>query len=96
MLKLHYLSKLLERSVKHNVRRFSSEPGVKEKHNSYKMRAWQIHSYGDLSELQLTNARIPHISSPDELLIQVDAASLNPIDKGMISRLDCNNNETNL
>ncbi|KAF2902857.1 hypothetical protein ILUMI_03332 [Ignelater luminosus] len=85
MLKLRYLSKLLEHSSKRNVRRFSSQPGVKVKLNDHKMRAWQIHSYGDLSELQLTTARIPHISNPDELLIQVDAASLNPIDKAMIN-----------
>ncbi|KAK9743860.1 Alcohol dehydrogenase GroES-like domain [Popillia japonica] len=46
-----------------------------------KMQAWQIHSYGDLSELQLTKARIPIIQNPKDVLIQVEAASLNPIDK---------------
>ncbi|KAK5646157.1 hypothetical protein RI129_004621 [Pyrocoelia pectoralis] len=45
-----------------------------------KMKAWQIHSYGNIQELQLTNARIPHIENPKDLLIKVNAASVNPID----------------
>ncbi|KAF5283343.1 hypothetical protein FQR65_LT13892 [Abscondita terminalis] len=51
---------------------------------SNKMRAWQIHSYGDLTELQFTNARIPCIEDPKDVLISVKAASLNPIDLVMI------------
>ncbi|KAF5299960.1 hypothetical protein FQA39_LY11333 [Lamprigera yunnana] len=49
-----------------------------------KMQAWQIHSYGDLKELQLTKARIPYIEDPNDVLIKVDAASVNPIDVVMI------------
>lgn len=45
-----------------------------------KMKAWQIHSYGDIQDLQLTNARIPLIENPKDLLIKVNAASVNPID----------------
>ncbi|XP_077296997.1 NAD(P)H oxidoreductase RTN4IP1, mitochondrial-like [Arctopsyche grandis] len=50
-----------------------------------KMSAWQIHSYGDLSELQLSpQTRIPHIAHPNQVLIKVEAASVNPIDVAMI------------
>lgn len=50
----------------------------------YKMKSWQIHSYGD--NLQLGNARIPLISNPDDVLIRVDAASVNPIDRIMLGK----------
>nr|CAD7401812.1 unnamed protein product [Timema poppensis] len=46
-----------------------------------KMIAWQIHSYGELEDLQLSHsARSPPITSPDEVLIQILATSVNPID----------------
>lgn len=52
---------------------------------SHKMRAWQIHSYGDINELQFSSgARVPLIRSPEEVLVEVKAVSLNPIDKMMI------------
>lgn len=49
-----------------------------------RMRAWQIHSYGDLGELQLSKTRLPIIASPKELLVKVEASSINPIDYMMI------------
>lgn len=49
-----------------------------------KMLAWQIHSYGDLNELKMSNVRIPIITNPTEVLIKVQAASVNPIDIAMI------------
>ncbi|KAK4879336.1 hypothetical protein RN001_007482 [Aquatica leii] len=52
--------------------------------NGNKMQAWQIHSYGDLTELQLTKARIPCIEDPKDVLVAVKAASVNPIDLLMI------------
>ncbi|KAL1491073.1 hypothetical protein ABEB36_011726 [Hypothenemus hampei] len=52
--------------------------------NSRKMLAWTIHSYGDIDELQLAETRIPIIQSPDEVLVEVKAASLNPIDSFML------------
>lgn len=52
---------------------------------AHKMRAWQIHSYGDINELQFSSgARVPMIRSPEEVLVEVKAVSLNPIDKMMI------------
>lgn len=48
----------------------------------HKMKSWQIHSYGD--NLQLGESRIPFISNPDDVLVQVEAASVNPIDRIML------------
>lgn len=51
------------------------------------MKAWQLNSFGnDLSShLQLnTEAPIPEISQPDEILIKVHATSINPIDTFMV------------
>ncbi|XP_022909117.1 reticulon-4-interacting protein 1, mitochondrial [Onthophagus taurus] len=59
------------------LKRNSSSLGVK-------MKAWQIHSYGDLSELQLSEPRVPIIEKPTDVLVQVKAASVNPVDKMII------------
>lgn len=51
----------------------------------YKMSAWQIHSYGGLEELRISNStRIPKISRPDDVLVEVYASSVNPIDVKMM------------
>lgn len=48
------------------------------------MKSWQMHSYGGPSELQLsTRERIPPLNGPDEVLVKVHAASVNPIDLAM-------------
>lgn len=54
---------------------------AKEKKNPNKMKAWQVHSYNE--ELQLTPARIPIISQPNDVLVRVEAASVNPLDTYM-------------
>lgn len=54
--------------------------------NHRKMRGWQIHAYGDTDELQFNDKiRIPAIKSPQEVLVKVEAASVNPIDVAMTS-----------
>lgn len=50
-----------------------------------KMQAWQIHSYGGLEELKLSTIRIPVISRPTDILVKVEASSVNPIDIAMTS-----------
>ncbi|KAK0178199.1 hypothetical protein PV328_002173 [Microctonus aethiopoides] len=50
-----------------------------------RMKAWQIASYGGIEQLQLANVRLPTISKPTEVLVKVDAASVNPIDIAMIN-----------
>lgn len=50
-----------------------------------KMQAWQIHSYNGLNDLQLSNVRIPVINQPTDVLVKVQAASVNPIDVAMAS-----------
>lgn len=52
---------------------------------SGKMRGWQIHEYGGVEILQCSNnIKIPMISSPNEVCVQVHTASVNPIDVAMM------------
>ncbi|KAF3430289.1 hypothetical protein E2986_00320 [Frieseomelitta varia] len=65
--------------------RFLSNALAKYKENiEDKMQAWQIHSYGGLEELKLSNVRIPVIAKPTDVLVKVEASSINPIDVAMI------------
>lgn len=75
-------------SVKNNVRHFSE--AVRDKNRDHdKMLSWQIHAYGNLGELQLSQqTRIPYITTPDEVLVKVNASSVNPIDVEMISKCE--------
>lgn len=57
-----------------------------------KMQAWQIHSYNGLEDLKLSNIRIPVIMQPTDVLVKIEAASINPVDVAMTSRFsisDC-------
>lgn len=61
--------------------RFLSKLAVK--HNEKlddKMQAWQIHCYGGLDEIKLYTIRMPVISRPTDILVKVDASSVNPFD----------------
>ncbi|KAM3957715.1 reticulon-4-interacting protein 1, mitochondrial [Aphomia sociella] len=49
-----------------------------------RMCAWRLHGYGALHELRLEAARVPALHAPDELLVRVHAASVNPLDVAMI------------
>lgn len=53
---------------------------------SNKMQAWQIHSYNGLEDLRLSNVRMPVIMQPTDVLVKVEAASVNPIDVAMTSK----------
>lgn len=48
------------------------------------MKAWQIERYGTTAEMNYTTTRIPVLRSPDDILIKVHAASVNPIDTRML------------
>lgn len=51
------------------------------------MMSWQIDSYGDLSNLHLSeNTPVPVIRNSNEVLIKVAATSLNPLDLEMIRK----------
>lgn len=57
-----------------------------------RMQAWQIHSYNGLEDLRLSNVRVPVITKPTDVLVKVEAASVNPIDvamTGTLFLLDC-------
>ncbi|CAG9767665.1 unnamed protein product [Ceutorhynchus assimilis] len=73
---------MIFRSFFHQTRSFSQQ-ALKLKKN-HRMSAWQIHSYGDIEELQLGESRIPVINSPEDVLVEVKAGSLNPIDSFML------------
>ncbi|XP_029052878.1 reticulon-4-interacting protein 1 homolog, mitochondrial-like [Osmia bicornis bicornis] len=63
---------------------FLSNFSMKPKENvQEKMQAWQIHSYDGLEELKLSNVRIPVIARPTDVLVKVEASSVNPIDIAM-------------
>ncbi|KAH8298245.1 hypothetical protein KR018_011849 [Drosophila ironensis] len=50
-----------------------------------KMRGWQLHCYGEIDELQLSDKlKIPPIRSSQECLVRVRATSVNPIDLAML------------
>lgn len=51
------------------------------------MQAWQIHSYNGPDELRLASVRMPVIRSPTDVLVKVEAASVNPIDIAMTSTI---------
>ncbi|XP_041987430.1 reticulon-4-interacting protein 1, mitochondrial-like [Aricia agestis] len=47
-----------------------------------RMQAWRVHAYG--GELRLESARVPALRAPDDVLVAVRAAALNPLDVGMV------------
>ena len=54
--------------------------------DAQKMLAWSKHAYGDVNELQLGQSRIPVIDRPYQVLVAVQAASVNPIDSLMLGQ----------
>lgn len=51
-----------------------------------RMGGWQIHSYAGIQELQFShNLKKPFIRKPSELLVKIQASSVNPIDLAMMS-----------
>ncbi|XP_066991829.2 reticulon-4-interacting protein 1 homolog, mitochondrial [Anabrus simplex] len=89
MLILNWRCGVLAAKSVRNVRllRFSTAPKpVLDIMDDSKMLAWQIHSYGGLEELQLSKSfRVPKIKSPDDVLVEVAASSVNPIDVAMMN-----------
>ncbi|XP_013107408.1 reticulon-4-interacting protein 1 homolog, mitochondrial [Stomoxys calcitrans] len=50
-----------------------------------KMKGWQIHSYGDIEELQLSHKlKMPQIKQADQCLVKVLSTTVNPIDVAML------------
>ncbi|XP_046393089.1 reticulon-4-interacting protein 1 homolog, mitochondrial [Ischnura elegans] len=50
-----------------------------------RMRAWQIHSYGGLDVLCMTDsARVPAVKHPEDVLVEISASSVNPMDVAMM------------
>lgn len=56
------------------------------KSNLRNMSGFQIHNYGEISELQHTDhVKKPYIRKPSEVLVKITASSVNPLDVAMIS-----------
>lgn len=73
--------------VNGRVRGYATVAEVSKECSTPKMMAWQVHSYGGLEELQLSKtARIPQIKGPNDVLIQVYASSVNPVDLAMMGK----------
>lgn len=51
-----------------------------------KMQAWQIHCYGGIEEVKLFTVKMPVISRPTDVLVKVDASSVNPFDLALTSK----------
>ncbi|XP_039479575.1 reticulon-4-interacting protein 1 homolog, mitochondrial [Drosophila santomea] len=50
-----------------------------------KMRGWQLHNYGDIDELQLSDKlKIPQIRRSNECLVRIRTTAVNPIDLAML------------
>lgn len=75
--KFHPTSKV--RQIRLHIKSYSSNSTDLNKKGT--MRAWQIHQYGGNEELTLSDSvTIPKIKDPKGILINVHAASINPID----------------
>lgn len=54
-----------------------------------KMRGWQIHEYGGVELLRCSdNIKIPLVTSPNEVCVEVHTASVNPIDVAMMGTIN--------
>lgn len=64
------------------------EKGSFKKERFHKMQGYSISAYSnDLEELQFSSTlRKPYISAPNQVLVKVTAASVNPIDVAMMSK----------
>lgn len=68
----------------HNISKDSVDSQHEEKG---KMRGWQIHEYGNVDVLKYThNINVPDVRSRNDVVVQVHAASVNPIDVAMMSK----------
>ncbi|XP_067137721.1 reticulon-4-interacting protein 1 homolog, mitochondrial-like [Centruroides vittatus] len=52
---------------------------------SFQTSSWQINRYGGPEELKLNISELPYISRPNDVLVQICAASVNPIDVKMLN-----------
>ncbi|XP_020293895.1 reticulon-4-interacting protein 1, mitochondrial [Pseudomyrmex gracilis] len=73
--------------LKNNVRlaqfRSLAQLSANLKENPDRMQTWQIHSYNGPEDLKFSNIRVPMIRHPTDVLVKIEAASVNPIDVAM-------------
>ena len=52
------------------------------------MRAWHLYSFGGPEKLQMSQTvRVPYLTKPTDVLVQVQAASVNPLDCDMCGKV---------
>uniref|UniRef100_A0A6M2CXJ2 Putative reticulon-4-interacting protein 1 salivary gland overexpressed n=1 Tax=Rhipicephalus microplus TaxID=6941 RepID=A0A6M2CXJ2_RHIMP len=49
-----------------------------------KMKAWQARSFNGIDSVQMEETRVPQLTSSNEVLVKVHAASVNPLDVAML------------
>lgn len=49
-----------------------------------KMKAWQAHNFAGIDSVLLEEVRVPQLKSPNEVLVKIHAASVNPLDVAML------------
>ncbi|XP_075153764.1 NAD(P)H oxidoreductase RTN4IP1, mitochondrial [Haematobia irritans] len=58
---------------------------INQKSSPLKMKGWQIHSYGEIDELQMSNKmKMPQIKQSDQCLVKISSTTVNPIDVAML------------
>lgn len=68
-----------------SVRSLQTQPRLRPVPKS--MTAWQLHKYGPLTELTVSDTvPVPVIRRPDHVLVEVHAASVNPVDIMMVGK----------
>ena len=73
------------RALPYNYRRMTTVPRPFPLPSS--MSAWQLHEYGSINQLKLSNSvPMPVISCPHDVLVRVHAASVNPVDVMMVGK----------
>lgn len=62
-----------------------SAPKPSTQQHTNKMHAWQLHSFGGVEQLSLSDSvRIPMLAGPNDVLVQISTTSVNPIDLAML------------
>lgn len=99
--KVNLVVRVIKRSSNiQSIRYFSSAPVESVQNNTEisqniteiatlinRMKSYQIHNYGALDELQLSQtSRKPFIQSPNQVLVKITASSVNPLDVAMIGK----------
>lgn len=85
-----YITRRCAAQATNDVRPINNMNAVGAQHefrnSKLKMQGWQLHSYGDVDELQLTDKlKMPQIRQANQCLVRVLSTTVNPIDVAMLN-----------